>query len=129
MTQALLIVAVASTVEVHVIKRLMNWIGLMLISESNKRKLYQHEVMMRTCTDVYDWCGADFPQAAEAVEYVRTRALGYEGRLNYNNNIMSPYDCHLGISDWREAMRRKYKDMPVLDFDGKDFRTKSIAVD
>lgn len=110
------------------IKRLMNWIGLMLISEQNKRKLYQHEVMLRTCTDVYDWCGADFPQAAEAVEYVRTRALGYEGRLNYNNHIMSPYDCHLGISDWREAMRRKYKKMPELDFDGKDFKVKSVSV-
>lgn len=110
------------------IKRLMNWIGLMLISEKNKRKLYQHEVMLRACTDVYDWCGADFPQAAEAVEYVRTRALGYEGRLNYNNHIMSPYDCHLGISDWREAMRRKYKNLPELDFDGKDFKVKSVSV-
>lgn len=111
------------------IKRLMNWIGLMLISDKNKRKLRQHEAMLRACTDVYDWCGHDFPQAAEAVEYVRTRALGYEGRLNYNNNIMSPYDCHSGISDWREAMRRKYKNLPELDFDGKDFKVKSVIVD
>lgn len=95
-------------VEVLVIKRFLNWVGLMLISKSNKRKLRQHEMMLRSCTDVYDWCGAEFPQAAEAVEYVRTSALGYEGRLNYNNRIMSPRECHVGISDWREAMRRKY---------------------
>lgn len=101
-------------------KRLMNWIGLMLISDSNKRKLRQHEAMMRACTDVYDWCGADFPQAAEAAEYVRTRALGCAYRLNHNNNIMSPYDCHVGISDWRERMRSKYLRSEV-DFDGQTF--------
>ncbi|EBY9527500.1 hypothetical protein D5P86_00780 [Salmonella enterica subsp. enterica serovar Infantis] len=123
---AVLILAIAE--EVVVIKRFFNWIGLMLISEQNKRKLRQHEAMLRACTDVYDWCGADFPQAAEAVEYVRTRALGYEGRLNYNNHIMSPYEAHTGISDWREAMRRKYKKMPELDFDGKDFKVKSVSV-
>lgn len=110
------------------IKRLCNWIGLMLISDKNKRKLRQHEAMMRACTDVYDWCGADFPQAAEAVEYVRTMALGYEGRLNYNNHIMSPRECHVGISDWREAMRRKYL-RTELDFDGKTFKAPAAEKD
>ncbi|WAK44409.1 hypothetical protein [Erwinia phage vB_Ea_2910A] len=111
------------------IKRLMNWIGLMFISDANKRKLRQHEAMMRACTDVYDWCGADLPQTAEAVEYVRTRALGYENRLNiHNGKIMTPYECHTGISDWRDAMRRKYRDIPELDFDGKDFKVKSVSV-
>ena len=124
----MVVLILAIVEEVVVIKRLMNWIGLMLISDKNKRKLRQHEAMLRACTDVYDWCGADFPQAAEAAEYVRTMALGYEGRLNYNNHIMSPYDCHLGISDWREAMRRKYKNLPELDFDGKDFKVKSVSV-
>lgn len=122
------VLILATVEEVVVIKRFFNWIGLMLISDKNKRKLRQHEAMLRACTDVYDWCGADFPQAAEAVEYVRTRALGYEGRLNYNNHIMSPYEAHTGISDWREAMRRKYRNMPELDFDGKDFKVKSVSV-
>lgn len=116
----MVVLILAIVEEVVVIKRLMNWIGLMLISDKNKRKLRQHEAMLRACTDVYDWCGADFLQAAEAAEYVRTRALGYEGRLNYNNNIMSPYDCHSGISDWREAMRSKYLRSEV-DFDGQTF--------
>ncbi|QZE56257.1 hypothetical protein pEaSNUABM3_00060 [Erwinia phage pEa_SNUABM_3] len=124
-------VAVQATAveEVPVIKRFLNWIGLMLISDKNKRKLRQHEAMMRACTDVYDWCGADLPQTAEAVEYVRTRALGYENRLNiHNGKIMTPYECHTGISDWRDAMRRKYRELPELDFDGKDFKVKSVSV-
>jgi len=107
--------------EVPVIKRLANWIGLMLISDKNKRKLRQHEAMMRACTDVYDWCGADLPQTAEAVEYVRTRALGYENRLNiHNGKIMTPYEAHTGISNWRDAMRHKYLHSEV-NFDGQTF--------
>ncbi len=110
------------------IKRLANWLGLLLLSKENKSKLRQHEAMMRACTDVYDWCGADFPVAAEAAEYVRTRALGYEGREGHNQRIMSPYQAHKGINEWREEMRRKYKKMPELDFDGKEFAVKPVTV-
>ncbi|QYW03702.1 hypothetical protein pEaSNUABM46_00059 [Erwinia phage pEa_SNUABM_46] len=102
--------------EVLVIKVLLNAIGLRLITKANRRKIEQHHYMMQACTDVYDWCSAEFPQAAEAVEHVRTRALGYEGRSGHNSKIMTPYEAHTGISNWRELMRSKYKDWPPVDF-------------
>lgn len=106
----------AVVAEVLVIKQLLNSIGLRLITKANRRKLDNYHHMMQACTDVYDWCGAEFPQAAEAVEHVRTRALGYEGRSGHNSKIMTPYEAHTGISNWRDLMRRKYKDWQTVDF-------------
>ncbi len=107
-------------------KAFCNWLGLLLISKENKRKIEQRDIILRHCDDVYFWCGSDLPQVAEAVEFVRTRTIGYENRAHFNERIMSPQAAHTDIARWREAMRDKYlrteatPTSDVIKYDKKD---------